>query len=117
MTDQAVISVESHPGAIVAVVQIESLDDESNQQMQEQVTAAAEQDRALALVLDLSRVTFMPSMSLGALVTLLQECKQHSQRFVLAGVHGTVRETLAMTHLDKIFEICDDVDKALSQVQ
>ena len=117
MAKPKIISIETKDGVIVAAVKCASMDEESTKQMQTEVGEAAGKARELPLVLDLSQVEFFPSLSLGALVNLLRECKQHNQRFVLAGIQQPVRECLAITRLDKLFEICDDVGAALAQIR
>ena len=114
MSEQQSVSIESRDRALLAVVNLTSLDEDHTRRMQEEVARAAAAARHLPVVLDLSRVEFVPSLSLGALVTLLQECRQHNQRFVLAGMQPPVRESLAITRLDKLFEICESVDDALA---
>lgn len=116
MSEQQVVSIEPHEGVILAVVQCESLGEGDTQRMQQTVAAAAAERRQLPVVLDLSRVRFVPSLSLGALVTLQQGCKQNGQRFVLASLQPAVRDSLALTRLDKLFDICDSVEEAVAHL-
>ena len=101
----------------MAVVQYRSLDNVSTERLQEEVTAAAGQARDLPVILDLAKLRFMPSLSIGALVNLARECRENNQRFALAGVQPQIREALAVTRLDKLFEMYDDVDSAIAQVR
>ncbi|UCD27816.1 MAG: anti-sigma factor antagonist [Planctomycetota bacterium] len=117
MSDEKIVIIEPQEDVILAVVDCVRMEEEHTQMMQEEVSAAAEQSRQLPVVLDLSKVEFVPSLSLGALVNLLREFKQHNQRFILAGLHPDVRGTLAVTRLDKLFEITNSVDEALAQVR
>jgi anti-anti-sigma factor len=64
----------------------------------------------------MSKVQFVPSLSLAALVTMLREFKQAGQRFILVGIQPSVRGTLAVTHLDRLFEIYEDVKDAVEQI-
>jgi len=117
MAEETVVSIEHHDQAILAVVQCGSLNEDQTGQMQEEVAAAAAERPELPLVLEMSKVEFVPSLSLGALVTLLQGCRQSNQRFVLAGLQPPVRESLALTRLDKLFDICDTVDEAMAHLR
>ena len=115
MSDQQVTSINQRDNLLVAVVQLESLDDESTGKMRAEVLAGAEQARDLPVVLDLSNVGFFPSVSLGAVVVLLNTLKKAGQKLILVGLQPPVRESLAITRLDKLFEIRDDVEDVVAE--
>jgi anti-sigma B factor antagonist len=117
MADSSIISIVPHDEIVLAVVECERMDENSAQVTQTEVSAAAEQAAQLPVVLDLAKVDFMPSLSLGALVNLQRGCKKRNQRFILAGLHGAVRSTFAITRLDKLFDICDSTDAALKHIR
>jgi len=117
MSDEKVVTIELQEEILLAVVECDRMEEEHTQVMQSEVSEAAGRSRQLPVVLDLSKVEFVPSLSLGALVNLLREFKQHKQRFILAGIRPNVRGTLAVTRLDKLFEIVNSVDEALAQVR
>ena len=50
-------------------------------------------------------------------MSFLTEFKQTGQRFMLVGIQPSVREVLAITRLDKVFEIYETVDGALDQIR
>jgi anti-sigma B factor antagonist len=57
------------------------------------------------LALDLTKVDFMDSSSLGSLVTCLKRVRERDGKFVLVGVGGTPMKVLTLTGLDRVFEI------------
>ena len=57
------------------------------------------------LALDLTKVDFMDSSSLGSLVTCLKRLRERDGRLVLIGVGGTPMKVLTLTGLDRVFEI------------
>jgi anti-anti-sigma factor len=114
MSDQPVTQTDQRDGVIVVAVQPSEMDEDATRQMQAEVLAAAEQNRMLPVALDLSRVNYFPSLSLGAVVTLLSTLRKHQQRLILAGLQPQVREALAITHLDKLFEIHQSIDDAVA---
>ena len=59
------------------------------------------------LALDLTKVDFMDSSSLGSLVTCLKRIREQDGRLVLVGVGGTPMKVLTLTGLDRVFEIVD----------
>ena len=93
------------------------MDDDNTHVIEAEVSAVAAQADQLPVVLDLSKLEFMPSLSLGTLVNLQRECRKRKQRFIITGLHGAVRSSFAITRLDKLFDICDSVDDALRLVR
>ncbi len=117
MSDPQVISVDPHDEVLVAVVEPPSLDEELTEKMQEEILAAAEQMRHLPVAVDLAKVEFFPSTSLGAIVRLLGQLKKHGQKLVLVALQPTVRDALILTRLDKVFDIYDSLDDVLAQLR
>jgi anti-anti-sigma factor len=95
---------------ILAALQCDHLDEDHVRDMRSKVTAAAEQAPSLPVVLDMSQVAFVPSLSLGALVSLLGMCKKNNQRLILVGLQTAVRQVLTMCRLDRLFETYDTLD-------
>ena len=117
MSDQQVTSIEQRETIVVAAVQQAEMDDVATGKMQAEILAAAEQAPDLHVVLDLSKVSFFPSLSLGAVVALLNALKKRGQKLILAGMQPPVRDSFAITRLDKLFEIRDDVDAVLAHLR
>ena len=65
------------------------------------------------IVIDLSQATYIDSAGLAALILAMQMVEAYGGRFLLAGVHETVRSILETSRLDQIFETFPDVDAAL----
>jgi anti-sigma B factor antagonist len=114
MSDQQVTSISRRDDLVVAVVEQAEMDEASTGKMQAEVLAGAEQAQELPVVLDLSKVSFFPSLSLGAIVVLLNTLKKRGQKLILVGLQPPVREALALTRLDKLFEIRDDLEEVLA---
>jgi anti-sigma B factor antagonist len=66
------------------------------------------------VVVDLSGVTFIDSMGLGALVSGLKRARAHDGDLRLAGASDHVAKVLAITRLDQAFVVAPDVDAAVS---
>ena len=114
MSNQQVTSISQRDDIVVAVVHQAEMDEEATRRMQAEVLAGAEQARELPVVLDLSSVSFFPSLSLGAIITLLKTLEARGQKLILVGLQPPVRESLAVTRLDKLFEIRDDVEDVIA---
>jgi anti-sigma B factor antagonist len=63
--------------------------------------------------IDLTKVDFLDSSGLGALVSLLKAVRPEGE-LVLFGVRPSVREILRLTHLDSVFPCETDEAAALS---
>lgn len=117
MSDQQVVTLTQQDDLVLAEVVCTRLDENLTGELQTEIYAAAAQARRLPVVLDLSRVEFFPSLSLGALVKMLGEFKRNGQRFILVGLQPSVRGALAVTRLDKLFEIYDNIGAARKQLR
>lgn len=65
------------------------------------------------LVVDLSRVTYVDSSGLAALIEGMQNVEEYGGMFALAGLQETVRAIFEIARLDQIFRIFPDADAAL----
>lgn len=78
----------------------------------------AQLDRMIAdgherVVLDLSRVDFLDSTGLGAVVTGLKRMRGHGE-LVLCGIVEVVMNVFRLTRMDRVFRIEPDVDAAVA---
>ncbi len=64
------------------------------------------------ILLDMSKISFMDSSGLGAIVTVLKQMGQ-AKSLELAGLTPIVAKVFALTRMDKIFRLHDTVDAAL----
>ena len=108
MSDSPATIIERHPGVIVVRIQSDRLDESNIADVRSDVSAAGEESPQLPVALDMGKVGFMPSLSLGGLIGLCQVFKARGQRLVLVNLQGPVRHILAITRLDRMFEIIDD---------
>ena len=65
------------------------------------------------LVVELSRVEYMDSSGVATLVEGLKNIGKKGGRLKLAGLTDPVRQVFKFAHLDKVFDIYPDLDKAL----
>ena len=71
---------------------------------------ALKPDAGIAVVaLDLSRVTMLNSVAIGALVSLQITIDRHGKSFVLSGVAQPIKELFDATKLSDVFTYRDDV--------
>jgi anti-sigma B factor antagonist len=77
------------------------------------VTRLLEEGKVYLLV-DLSAVGFLDSSGLGALVRALTNSQKEGGQTKLLNAGPQVRRLLEMTKLDSVFEIHDDLERAVS---
>ena len=68
-------------------------------------------------VCDLSRVNFVDSSGLGILISMTKKVNTQNGRLVLAHLNPSIRELLALSHLDQIFNIYPNVKEALESFE
>lgn len=61
------------------------------------------------VVIDCSRIKFLPSLAIGALIALRREVCQASHELILAGLCDHIRKALLLSHLDKVFPMTEGV--------
>ncbi|MBX3381614.1 MAG: STAS domain-containing protein [Phycisphaeraceae bacterium] len=111
MPDSPLTQTQKLPGVVVVRVTAEKIDETNLSSLRSAVAMAGEQSPGDAVAIDMSNVTFMPSVSLGGLIQLSQLFKARKQRFFLAGLQPSVREMLVLTRLDRIFELRADLSE------
>lgn len=70
----------------------------------------------VGIVVDLSRVTFMDSVTLGILLGAMRRAKENGLRFALASPSEHDKKVMSMTRLDEAFEIHDDIGGAIRSI-
>lgn len=99
-------------GALIIEPGLSRLDASVAPGLKEQVSAVLP-GAPTRVVIDLSGVSFVDSSGLGALVALLKRVGPTGS-LVLAGVQPPVAKLLALTRLDRVFEVQPSVRAALS---
>ena len=113
-SDENSISIEVTAGALVARPEIKLLDELSLKNLVRAIDDACREHAGVQLViLDLSSVQILPSLGLGLLVQIQNKCKARQQAVKLAGVQPQIRQVLAITRLDRIFQFAESVRAAM----
>ena len=68
------------------------------------------------IIVDLAGVSFMDSSGIATLVEGLQWSKKADREFILTGLGTNVKNALALTKLDNIFNIKTDTDDAYKKL-
>ncbi|MBI3833987.1 MAG: STAS domain-containing protein [Planctomycetes bacterium] len=117
MSEPPVTTVVRQARVVIVRTLVEKFNDDAMRRFYDDVRAAADSHSRLPFVVDVTKVGFMPSLSLGLLVRLATEFRSRNQRFILAGLQPQVREVFVLTRLDRLFELQDDVPTAVRTLE
>jgi anti-anti-sigma factor len=70
---------------------------------------------SLPLLIDLSRIDFIDSSGLGALVQLAKECNDSATQFLVVG-NARVVQTVKLVRLEQFLHLQPDLDTAIGQL-
>ena len=101
------------------ITQVEFVDrnilDESNiQQIGDELASIIDEVPTPRILIRFGNVEHLSSAALGALITVNNRIKGKEGELRLAEIDPQIREVFKITKLDKIFQIHDDADQALS---
>lgn len=101
------------------VTQVEFVDrnilDESNiHQIGEEITQLVEAEQGPKVVISFANVDHLSSAALGTLITIHNKVKARSGQLRLARIDPQIYEVFVITKLNKLFEIHEDVDRAMA---
>jgi anti-sigma B factor antagonist len=82
-----------------------------------QLYQALEHKSGSRLVIDLSTVAFLPSATIGKLISLNRKAKACKAALRLCGLQQGVRDIFHMCALDRVFEVRDDVRAAVASFE
>jgi anti-anti-sigma factor len=117
MSTEPLTTTETTDNALVVRVHVERIDDENFEPFQAAIADAGKAAGRKPLIVDMSKVEFMPSLSLAALVRLSTQFRGRQQRFVLTGLQPELREVFRMMHLHQIIEVHGTVEAAQRAVR
>ncbi len=69
----------------------------------------------LPIVLDLTKIDFIDSSGLGAMVHYAKKCKKSKRSFVVVG-NARVLQTIKLVRLEEFLHVMPDLNTALSQL-
>ena len=96
MSEQSVLQIQENENAVVATIQCSEFDHDTTAQLRAEIDGFVAPTSTLPVLLDLSNVTFMPSMTLGVLIEISNRCKSQQRRLILVGVTSTVQDVFKL---------------------
>ena len=110
MSEQSILQIQENENALVVTIQCSEFDHDTTARLRVEIDGVVTPTSTLPVLLDMSNVTFMPSMTLGALIELANRCKSQQRRLVLVGVTPSVQDVFKISALSNFFEIRDCVE-------
>lgn len=107
--------VEEHPDGETFVLAIHGdADLKIAAGLKDRLGDAIDDESVSTLVLDLSGVTFLDSMVLGVFLGCMKRLRARGGRFRVVMPHGDIRRIFEMTLLDRVFELDESREEALT---
>jgi anti-sigma B factor antagonist len=111
------ISVEYAENAtIVTFVDEKILEEMDIQALQASVMSVVEEAERIRLVLDFCNVQFLSSAVLGLLMRISKKVYEKEGQLKLCNISPRIFEIFKITRLNKIFDICEDVESAIDSM-
>ncbi len=106
--------LEKRDTAAIVRPQVKMMDDDQLKTLIRLIDENAGADSGIKLVIiDLSRITILPSLALGLMVQISRNCKARDQKLKLAALQPHIRKVFAVTRLDRVFQFADSVAAAM----
>jgi len=105
---------EANGVAIVEFVDRKILDDMQIQEIGQEFTKLVEDQKKSSILLNFSNVEFLSSSALGKLISLDKQVKNSSGVLKMSNIRPEIMEVFAITKLNKLFDIKEDVPDALA---
>ena len=108
------ISVQYTENAnVITFLKEKILEEKDIRRLEESIFPVIERSESINLVLDFSNVQFLSSSVLGLLLRISKKIYERNSRLALCSIKPKIYEIFKITHLNKIFEIYDDLDSAV----
>ena len=104
---------ESGDVTIAKFVDKKILDEGNIQIIGNQLFSLVEDDGRSKIVLDFSNVEYLSSAALGKLITMDKKVKAAKGKLRLCNVRPDIYEVFAITKLNKLFDMHDNLEQAL----
>ena len=107
------ISVENlAKGTVITFMSEKILDETEIVALEHSILPIIEQAKVPNIVLNFENVKFLSSAVLGLLIRISKKIYQRNGQLKLCCINAKIFEIFKITRLDRVFEICEDVDAA-----
>ncbi len=113
--DTGIYRVEKEKDITILTLILDNITMYQNEELQEAFTKLLDEGTK-NIVLDLSKTDFISSIVIASLVFMLKRAREAGGDIVLCGVGIKVRKVLAITNLDRVFDIYQDRKEAVGKL-
>ncbi|MHC4912578.1 MAG: STAS domain-containing protein [Planctomycetota bacterium] len=107
------MSVEyAENAAIITFTEEKILEEKDIQTLSESIVSIVEQGERINLILDFCNVRFLSSAVLGLLIRVSKKVYERDGQLKLCNIDPKINEIFKITRLNKIFDICQDIEDA-----
>jgi anti-sigma B factor antagonist len=107
------VAVEYAESATIVTFNDEKiLEEKEIKALGESITSVIEQAERISLILDFRNVQFLSSAVLGLLIRVSKKVYERDGQLKLCNINPKIHEIFKITRLNKIFDICQDVEDA-----
>lgn len=114
LSHKSMINPESRNGTLVLHVQEPRVDMVIARKFRESLNSHI-QNKPGVIILNLQQTEYFDSSALGALVAFMKDVKAYGGRLILCNLSRSLLTLLKLSKLDLLFEISEDLDKAIAQ--
>lgn len=98
--------------AIITFTEEKILEEKDIQTLGESIASIIGQGERINLILDFRNVRFLSSAVLGLLIRVSKKVYERDGQLKLCNIDSKINEIFKITRLNKIFDICQDVEDA-----
>lgn len=103
---------QEREGVTVIVVELESLDASNANDLKSEIKPEVE--GKIKVIMDISKVEFVDSSGLGAILSTLRTINSRGGELVLCGMTKTVRALFELVRMHKIVDTFNDEEEAIA---
>lgn len=111
--EDPIYKVETDKGITILTLTLDNITMHKNEDLKKAFTKLLDEGKK-RIVLDLSNTNFISTIVIASFVFMLKRAKESGGNLIICGAKEKVKEVLTITNLDKIFDICEDKQKAMS---
>jgi len=102
--------------SVVTFLTSQVLDEMNVQELGKELTALAEAEPGLKMVINFSKIKFLSSAVLGKLIALNKKIASDKGRLSFCNINKDIMQVFKITRLDKLIPICKDEDDAVKSI-
>ncbi len=113
MNESSVLQIQSDTRATIATILCDEFDFQRTNQFKSELGGVTGGDAKLPLILDLTKVGYMPSLTLGALVELRNQFAREKRPLTLVGMQPSIVKLMQTSGMLGLFEIRNNLSDAM----